>query len=311
MKRMTNKEKPQGGLARRIVRNWQLYIFLIPAVVLLFCFSYLPMYGVQIAFRDFTPKGGIWDSPWAGFKYFDMFFNSYQFKNLFQNTIMLSLYSLIVSFPFPILLALMVNQIQRKRFKQTLQVVTYLPHFISTVVMVGMLLIILSPSSGLFGNLCRLVGIEPPNLMGDPGAFQSIYVWSDVWQHTGWDSIIYISALAAVDPSLYEAAVVDGATKSQKIRYIDLPFLLPTATILLIMRAGNIMNIGFEKVYLMQNPMNTAVSEIIATYVYKTGLLNNQYSLSAAVGLFNNVINFVLLILVNKVSQKIGGNSLW
>lgn len=311
MKRTMNKVKPKGHLWQRIVRNWQLYIFLIPAVVLLFCFSYIPMYGIQIAFRDFTPKGGIWDSAWAGFKYFDLFFNSYQFKNLFQNTILLSLYSLVVTFPFPILLALMINQIQKKRFKQTLQVVTYLPHFISTVVMVGMLLIILSPSSGLFGNLCRLVGIEPPNLMGDPNAFQSIYVWSDVWQHTGWDSIIYISALAAVDPSLYEAAVVDGATKSQKIRYIDLPFLLPTATILLIMRAGNIMNIGFEKVYLMQNPMNTAVSEIIATYVYKTGLLNNQYSLSAAVGLFNNVINFVLLVIVNKVSQKMGGNSLW
>ena len=233
-------------------------------------------------------------------------------KSLFTNTITLNLYSLIAGFPFPIILALMMNQIRVKRFKQTLQVVTYLPHFISTVVMVGIMLIVLSPSSGLFGNIARMFGVvDPPNLMGQAGAFQSIYVWSDVWQHAGWDSIIYIAALAAVDPSLYEAATVDGAGKWQKIKYIDIPFLLPTAVILLIMRAGNIMNVGFEKVYLMQNPLNTMVSEIIATYVYKIGIISNQYSLSAAVGLFNNVINFILLLLVNQVSKKMGDTSLF
>lgn len=295
-----------------IRRNWQLYLLLVPAVVLLFCFTYIPMYGIQIAFKDFVPKLGIEGSKWVGFEHFQTFFNSFQVKSLFINTITLSLYSLIAGFPFPIILALMMNQIRVKRFKQTLQVVTYLPHFISTVVMVGIMLIVLSPSSGLFGNIARMFGvIDPPNLMGQAGAFQSIYVWSDVWQHAGWDSIIYIAALAAVDPSLYEAATVDGAGKWQKIKYIDIPFLLPTAVILLIMRAGNIMNVGFEKVYLMQNPLNTMVSEIIATYVYKIGIISNQYSLSAAVGLFNNVINFILLLLVNQVSKKMGDTSLF
>ena len=295
-----------------IRRNWQLYLLLVPAVVLLFCFTYIPMYGIQIAFKDFVPKLGIEGSKWVGFEHFQTFFNSFQVKSLFTNTITLSLYSLIAGFPFPIILALMMNQIRVKRFKQTLQVVTYLPHFISTVVMVGIMLIVLSPSSGLFGNIARMFGvIDPPNLMGQAGAFQSIYVWSDVWQHAGWDSIIYIAALAAVDPSLYEAATVDGAGKWQKIKYIDIPFLLPTAVILLIMRAGNIMNVGFEKVYLMQNPLNTMVSEIIATYVYKIGIISNQYSLSAAVGLFNNVINIILLLLVNQVSKKMGDTSLF
>lgn len=292
--------------------NWQLYLLVAPAVVLLFCFTYIPMYGVQIAFKDFIPKLGITGSPWVGFEHFQTFFNSFQVKSLFTNTITLSLYSLIAGFPFPILLALMMNQIRVKRFKQTLQVVTYLPHFISTVVMVGILLILLSPSSGLYGALARLFGVTtPPNIMGQANAFQSIYVWSDVWQHAGWDSIIYIAALAAVDPSLYEAATVDGAGKWQKIKYIDIPFLIPTAVILLIMRAGNIMNVGFEKVYLMQNPLNTTISEIIATYVYKVGIISNQYSLSAAVGLFNNVINFILLLLVNQASKKMSDTSLF
>ena len=297
---------------KSIRRNWGLYLLLLPAVVLLFCFNYLPMYGVQIAFKDFTPANGIEGSPWVGFENFQTFFNSYQSKNLIWNTITLSLYSLVAGFPFPIFLALMMNQIRAKRFKQTLQVVTYLPHFISTVVMVGIMLILLSPSNGIYGNLAHALGIQnPPNILGQAGAFQHIYVWSDVWQHAGWDSIIYIAALAAIDPSLYEAATVDGASKLQRLIYIDLPFLIPTAVILLIMRAGNVMNLGFEKVYLMQNPLNTSVSEVISTYVYKIGMISNQYSLSAAVNLFNTVINFVLLVLVNGVSKKLGDTSLW
>lgn len=304
---------PQSSsLWRRISRNWGLYLLLLPAVVLLFMFTYIPMYGIQIAFRDFSPKFGITESPWVGLDNFRTFFNSFQVKSLFTNTITLSLYSLVAGFPFPIILALAMNQIRVKRFKQTLQVATYLPHFISTVVMVGMLLVWLSPSSGLYGSFAKLLGIsDPPNILGMANAFQSIYVWSDVWQHAGWDSIIYIAALASVDPSLYEAATVDGAGKWQKVKYIDIPFLLPTAVILLIMRAGNIMNVGFEKVYLMQNPLNTTVSEIIATYVYKIGIISNQYSLSSAVGLFNNIINFVLLLLVNQASKKMGDTSLF
>ena len=281
---------------RGIQRNWGLYLLLLPAVVLLFCFNYLPMYGVQIAFRDFSPSQGIQGSPWVGL----------------ANTVSLSLYSLIAGFPFPIILALMVNQIRVKRFKQVLQVVTYLPHFISTVVMVGIMLILLSPSNGIYGNLARVLGVQNPvNIMGEASAFQHVYVWSDVWQHAGWDSIIYIAALAAVDPSLYEAATVDGASKIQRLWHIDVPFLIPTAVILLIMRAGNVMNLGFEKVYLMQNPLNTSISEVISTYVYKIGMISNQYSLSAAVNLFNTVINFVLLLLVNGFSKKLGDTSLW
>lgn len=246
---------------RGIQRNWGLYLLLLPAVVLLFCFNYLPMYGVQIAFRDFSPSQGIQGSPWVGLLNFQKFFNSFQSKNLIWNTVSLSLYSLIAGFPFPIILALMVNQIRVKRFKQVLQVVTYLPHFISTVVMVGIMLILLSPSNGIYGNLARVLGVQNPvNIMGEASAFQHVYVWSDVWQHAGWDSIIYIAALAAVDPSLYEVATVDGASKIQRLWHIDVPFLIPTAVILLIMRAGNVMNLGFEKVYLMQNPLNTSIS---------------------------------------------------
>ena len=297
---------------RGIQRNWGLYLLLLPAVVLLFCFNYLPMYGVQIAFRDFSPSQGIQGSPWVGLANFQKFFNSFQSKNLIWNTVSLSLYSLIAGFPFPIILALMVNQIRVKRFKQVLQVVTYLPHFISTVVMVGIMLILLSPSNGIYGNLARVLGVQnPTNIMGEASAFQHVYVWSDVWQHAGWDSIIYIAALAAVDPSLYEAATVDGASKIQRLWHIDVPFLIPTAVILLIMRAGNVMNLGFEKVYLMQNPLNTSISEVISKYVYKIGMISNQYSLSAAVNLFNTVINFVLLLLVNGFSKKLGDTSLW
>jgi putative aldouronate transport system permease protein len=248
----------------------------------------------------------------VGFANFQTFFNSFQSKNLIWNTITLSLYSLIAGFPFPIFLALMMNQIRVKRFKQTLQVVTYLPHFISTVVMVGIMLILLSPSNGIYGNLAHALGVQsPPNIMGQASAFQHIYVWSDVWQHAGWDSIIYIAALAAIDPTLYEAATVDGASKFQRLIYIDLPFLIPTAVILLIMRAGNIMNLGFEKVYLMQNPLNTSISEVISTYVYKIGLKNQQFSFSSAIGLFNNVINFIILILANTTANKITGSGLW
>ncbi|MDR0898387.1 MAG: ABC transporter permease subunit, partial [Oscillospiraceae bacterium] len=198
-----------------------------------------------------------------------------------------------------------------QRFKRFFQTVIYLPHFISTVVMVGLLLIWLSPSSGLVGNLFRAFGAEAPNLMGSKAAFASIYVWSDVWQHMGWNSIIYIAALAAVDPTLYEAATVDGASRFQRIRFIDFPMLLPTAVILLVMSAGQMMNVGFEKVYMMQNNLNLSVSEVISTYTYKIGITNTQYSYSTAINLFNTIINVILLITVNQVAKRLSENSLW
>ena len=300
-----------GNTWRAIRRNWGLYLLLLPAVILLVLFVYRPMYGIVIAFKDYRPGLGIWESEWVGLKYFQQFFNSYLFNNTIRNTIFLSLYLIFVTFPLPILMALCINQMRTKYFRKTFQVVTYLPHFISTVVLVGILRLILSPSVGIVGNLAGLFGVDPINLFAIPTAFSHLYVWSDVWQNTGWDSIIYLAALSAVDPALYEAATVDGASKFQRLRHIDVPLLIPTMITLLILRSGNMMNIGFEKIYLMQNPMNIMHSEVLSTYVYKLGLVNAQYSLSAAVSLFNNVINFGLLVTVNQISKRFSNNSLW
>jgi putative aldouronate transport system permease protein len=298
---------------RRIRRCAGLYLMLLPAVVLVILFAYWPMYGVTIALKDFSAPLGIGGSPWAQplHKYMLRFFNSYQFSNTVKNTLWISFYTLIASFPIPIILALGINQMRRQRFKRFFQTVIYLPHFISTVVMVGLLLIWLSPSAGLVGNLFRAFGAEAPNLMGSKAAFASIYVWSDVWQHMGWNSIIYLAALAAVDPTLYEAATVDGASRFQRIRFIDFPMLLPTAVILLVMSAGQMMNVGFEKVYMMQNNLNLSVSEVISTYTYKIGITNTQYSYSTAINLFNTIINVILLITVNQVAKRLSENSLW
>ena len=298
---------------RRITRNWGLYLLLLPSLVLLVMFAYKPMYGIIIAFKDYKNSLGIMGSPWSDplFKNFMRFFNSFQCEATIRNTLWLSLYSMLAGFPIPIMLALMINQITAKRFRKGFQTILYLPHFISTVVMVGLLLIWLSPSTGLIGTIYRIFGKEAPNLLGMASAFPSLYVWSDVWQHAGWDSIIFLAALSSIDPTLYEAATVDGASRWQKLCYIDLPLILPTACIMLILRAGNLMNVGFEKVFLMQNDLNMQTSEVIATYVYKMGLKNNQYAVSTAVNLFNNVINFVLLVLVNGVTRKLGDTSLW
>ena len=253
--------------------------------------------------------GSSWADPW--YKYFLRFFKSFQFKTTITNTLVINLYSLLVNFPLPIIMALMINQMYSRKFKRIFQTITYMPHFISTVVMVGLIMIFLSPGSGFLGNLCNLLGFEAPNLMGKAKAFTSIYVWSDAWQHTGWDSIIYIAALSTVDTNLYEAATIDGASKWQKLRYIDIPMIIPTASILLIMRVGNLMSLGFEKVYLMQNGMNLKVSEIISTYVYKSGLLNAQYSFATAVGLFNSTVNLALLLLANSLAKKFSEISLF
>lgn len=298
---------------QNISRNAGLYLLLMPAVVLLLIFAYKPMYGVVIAFKDYRNSLGIVGSPWLNpwFQNLTKFFNSYQFKATLTNTLRISVYSLIAGFPLPILLALIVNQMRARRFRRFFQTVTYLPHFISTVVMVGLIMIILSPGSGLIGHLYGLFGGKAPNLMGSANAFSHIYVWSDIWQHLGWDSIIYLAALSAIDPTLYEAATVDGASRAQKIAHIDFPLILPTACIMLVLRAGNIMNVGFEKVYLMQNNLNAATSEIIATYVYKIGIISAQYGYSAAINLFNTVINLALLILVNHITKRMNGSSLF
>ncbi len=304
--------RPAHGWRKELKENYELYLFVLPAVLSVLAFNYLPMYGIQIAFKNFRPIQGIWGSQWVGMKWFERFFSSAQFGSLISNTLLLNFYLLLVTFPMPIFMALLFNQFRHEKVRRTLQTVSYAPHFISTVVMVGMLTLFLSPTRGLYGSLARLLGTAPGNPMGEASLFRSIYVWSDVWQHTGWDSIIYIAALSAVDPQLYDAATVDGATRLQKIIHVEVPALLATASILIIMRVGSIMSVGFEKVYLMQNGLNIATAEVISTYVYKMGLTKTpQYSYSAAVGLFNTVVNLVLLTVCNGVTKRLSGSGLW
>lgn len=295
---------------KKLQKSGPLYLLLLPSIILLICFTYLPMYGLIIAFKDYSPVLGIWNSPWVGLKHFIQYFHSYQFNLTIKNTLNISLYSILVGFPLPIALAILCNQMRIGMFKKVFQVTTYLPHFISTMVMCGMILIFLSPSNGLIANFLGLIGIEMPNVLSKSTFFSSIYVWSDIWQHIGWDSIIYLAALSAINPTFYEAATMDGASKMQKILHIDLPLLLPTAMILLILRAGSMLSVGFEKVLLLQNPLNLAGSEVISTYVYKIGMQNFQYSLSTAIGLFNTVVNIVILLLVNWMSKKLTKTSL-
>ena len=301
--------KSKFGL--KLKKYYQLYLLLLPSAILLFCFAYLPMGGIIIAFKKYSPALGVWQSPWVGLDNFVQYFNSYQFKVTIRNTLVLSFYSILVGFPLPILLALMCNQMKDKMFKKVFQVITYLPHFISTMVMCGLILIFLSPSSGLFANIWRLFGAKFPNLMASASAFKHVYVWSDIWQHLGWDSIIYLAALAGIDPTYYEAATVDGASTLQKIRYIDIPMIMPTAVVLLVLRAGSILGIGFEKVFLLQNIQNIMSSEIISTYVYKMGMQSMQYSLSTAIGLFNTLVNVLVLFLVNFIARKTTDTSLF
>lgn len=305
---MTNGKKV--SFREGVRRSAPLYLLMLPAVIIFLLFTYYPMYGIIIAFKDYKPSLGILGSPWVGFKNFKTFFHSYQFVPTIRNTVVISLYTILVTFPLPIFLALMCNQMKALKFKKFFQVSTYLPHFISTVVMCGMIILFLSPSTGIIAKIVGLFGVKMPNLMGMPSAFPHIYVWTEAWQHVGWDSILYIATLSSVDPTLYEAATMDGANKWQKMLHVDVPALVPTAVIMFILRMGSVMSVGFEKVYLLQNTLNSSTSEIISTYVYKIGLVSNQYSLSSAIGLFNNLINLVLLIIVNEIAKRVGDTSL-
>lgn len=295
---------------KNIFKYYELYLFILPMLLYFAVLHYWPMYGVLIAFKNFKPHLGILKSEWVGFYYFIRFFKSPVFWRLIRNTLGLSLYSL-VGFPVPIILAIGLNYLRSNSYKRFIQTVTYAPHFISTVVIVGMLNLFLSPTSGIVNMLLQHIGIEPIFFMGKPKLFSSIYVWSGIWQNMGWSSIIYLAALSAINPSLHEAAIVDGAGKIRRIIHIDLPGIAPTIMILLILRMGKVMSIGFEKVFLMQNALNMANSEIISTYVYQKGLVGGQYSYSTAVGLFNSAINMILLLSVNSFVKRTGQNSLW
>ena len=300
-------------LKQRIVLNRQVYIFILPAVIYLFVFNYMPMYGILIAFKDFSPRLGILGSPWVGLKYFTRFFSLSTFSQILRNTLVLSIYQLAAGFPLPVLLALALNSCEYPKYKKLVQTVTYAPHFISIVVIVGMMNILFAPTQGIVVNILHLLGLtnQPLMILTDPKAFPHLYVWSSVWGSIGWNSIIYLGALSAVDPTLHESARVDGASKFQRILYIDFPSIVPTVIILLILECGRIMNVGFEKAFLMQKAMNLSTSEIIATYVYKIGIRDGQYSLATAVGLFNSLINFILLISVNRIARYTSDSSLW
>ncbi len=294
----------------RIAKDYQLYLLVLPALIWYVLFAYVPMYGVQIAFKDYSGALGILGSPWVGIKHFKSFFRSYYAWTLIKNTVVLSLYSMAAGFPIPIILSLMLNEVKspgRKKFAQT---VLYAPHFISIVVLVGMLNLFFS-AKGPMDTLRMAMGLESVNYLTSPGAFRHLYVWSGVWQEAGWGCVIYLAALSGVDPGLHEAAMIDGASRFQRIWHINLPCLLPTATILLIMNAGSVLSVGFDKAFLMQNDLNMKTSNVISTYIYNRGLVKQDYSFSTAVGLMNNLINFFMVLLVNKIATALSDTSLF
>lgn len=296
---------------RAIRRNWDLYLLILPVIIYFLVFHYYPMYGVQIAFRNFIATRGILDSPWVGLRHFTRFFNSFYFWRLIRNTFGIGIYELVVGFPIPIILALSINEVKNERFKRFVQNITYAPHFLSTVVVVGMLFLFLNPNHGVINGAIQMFGGEPISFMTEPKWFKTIYVTSGVWKSMGWSSIIYLAALSGVDPQLHDAAMVDGASQLQRIWHINLPAITPTIVTLLILNAGRVLSVGFEKVYLMQNALNLESSDIIATHVYRTGLQGAQYSYSAAVGLFNSVVNFIMLVAVNRIARRLNETSLW
>lgn len=286
------------------------YLMMLPALIYVLIFCYQPMYGLQIAFKDYKGVYGIVGSPWVGLTHFISFFKGYYFWRLMKNTLILSLYSMLVSFPFPILLALLLNEVTPK-IRKVSQTILYAPHFISTVVMVGMINVMFSPSIGIVNHAIAALGGDRIYFLAQPGVFRHMYVWSGVWQGTGWGAVIYIAALAGVSPELHEAATIDGASKLQRIWHINVPTIKPTIIILLILQLGSIASVGYEKVYLLQNNLNVEVSEVISTYVYKRGILDTSYSFSSAVGLFNNVVNVSLLLIANAISRKASDTSLF
>lgn len=292
----------------RFRRDWQLHLLMLLPILYKLIFDYVPMYGVQIAFRAYTLKGGLTGSEWVGLKWFERFVSNYEFLEIVGNTVILALYSILAGFPLPVFFALMLNAMRHERYKKVVQSVAYMPHFISTVVIVSIVNMVFSPVNGIYGSLFRLFGGEgfPSDFRHLPQTFRHMYVWSGIWQSLGWSTIIYTAALAGVSQELHEAAMIDGATRWQRVLHVDLPSILPSVCIMLIMRFGSIMSIGFEKVYLMQSSLNGDVSEVISTYVFKKGMSSlKNFSFGSAVGLFNSIINAAMLLLVNWITNKL------
>ena len=309
----TRRAVPASGIRKQLKRIFefrQIYLMLIPGMVYVFVFSYLPMYGIQIAFKDFRTSLGIWGSKWVGLKHFIRFVNFPNFWLYIKNTFLISAYG-ICTFPCSVIFALLLNEVTRPRFKRTVQMVTYAPHFISTVVLCGMIKIFFAQNSGIVNSLIRLLGGSQVDFLGEPRYFRHLYVWSGVWQGTGWGSIIYLAALSGVSTELQEAAIIDGANRFQIILHVNIPSILPTIVIMLIMSFGGILSVGFEKIYLLQNPLNLSVAQVISTYTYELGIVGGQYSYSSAIGLFNTLVNIALLIVVNIIAKKLTDISLW
>ncbi|MBP1916721.1 putative aldouronate transport system permease protein [Lederbergia galactosidilyticus] len=296
---------------RSLKRNFILYLLVFPVIIYFLVFKYFPMYGVQIAFKEFIATKGITGSEWIGIEHFQRFFNSHYFWRLIKNTLGIGVYQLVVGFPVPIILALLINEVRKSAFKRFVQTVTYAPHFLSVIVLVGMLFLFLSPTNGIVNKLIELFGGEPIFFMTEASWFKTTYVFSGVWQQMGWSSIIYLAALSAVDPQLHDAAKIDGASRLERIWYVNIPAILPTIIILLILQSGQVLSVGFEKVFLMQNDLNMEASDVIATHIYRSGILGAQYDYSTAIGLFESGINFIILIMVNYFAKRTSSTSLW
>ena len=305
--------KRMGPWRKSFIRYWQMYLILIPVIIYFIVFKYIPITGVQIAFRDYSLRRGPWRSEWVGLKHFERFFSSYQSKLVISNTLWISVLSLIFCFPFPIILALIFNELRTDRAKRLVRTITYAPHFISTVVVVGMMVSMCSMETGIVNKILVGLGIvdKPLYLMGSGKYFRMMYVISDIWKDSGWNAIIFISALSAIDAELYEAAEVDGASRWQQLISITIPCIVPTIVIMLILKSGSLMSVGHEKVFAMQTDLNLNVSEVISTYVYKQGIIEQRYDYSTAVNVFNSVINLLMLMIVNALSKKLTETSLW
>lgn len=306
----TGKKSFWARLGRDIRVNYILYLMMVPVAAYFIIFHYIPMAGIQLAFKNYQIKAGIWGSPWVGLKHFKRFFASYNFGSLLKNTISISLYSLLAGAAIPILFSLMINYVRSSRWKKTLQMITYLPYFISNVVLVGMLAIFLG-DNGIVNVALNALGAEGIPFLSSGNLFRSVYTWSGVWQGLGFSSVIYIAALAGVDMQLHEAAIVDGASIWQRIWHIDLMEIRPTIFVVFIMGLGGVINVSYEKILLMQNPLNLATSEVLSTYTYKMGLINSDYGFSTAVGLFNSLVSMVLLFWANRTTRKLAGYSIW
>lgn len=298
-------------LMKQIVRNWQLYGLMLPAILYIALFEYKPMYGILIAFKNFSIKKGIWASKWVGFTHFERLFSSYWFPIILKNTLILSFLSIVIGFPIAIILALLLNEVKSVQFRKLVQTVSYAPHFISTVVVCSMLVMFLDPSNGVVNKFLNMLGMESIFFMQDSSMFKWIHELSGVWQGVGWSSIIFFAALSGVDKSLLEAAQVDGASRFRRIWHINIPTILPTIVTLFVLKCGSVLQLGYEKIYLLQTPTNLTGSEVISTYVYKVGLVDSDFSFSTAVGLFNTVVNVVVLVSANKLSKKITDSGLF